>query len=189
MKQISIDANISYSRIPDVSDVIERSFTQASRQREFSTLSLLQNRGLNLTMLSIADPKALCPYCDMPFPPNPTPLLLAMLKRIPRYPDPRPTNPLGLKAPLLSYVSMCQRHEFEMQLLPKARAAGWPTNIDFAALPERICALRQGMAMVLRDKETSVFWRELKKQIDKQGARKTMGITNQFDSFERSQPG
>ncbi|KAL5513270.1 hypothetical protein ACEPAH_3668 [Sanghuangporus vaninii] len=135
------------------------------------------------------DPKTLCPYCDMPFPPNPTPLLIDMLKRIPKYPDARPTNPLGLKAPLLSYVTMCQRHQFEMQLLPKARAAGWPTCIDFTTLPGRIHALRKHMTMLLRDKRKSIFWRDLKKDIDKYGARKTMGVTNQFDSFEKSQPG
>ncbi|KAL5531383.1 hypothetical protein ACEPAG_4260 [Sanghuangporus baumii] len=135
------------------------------------------------------DPKTLCPYCDMPFPPNPTPLLVDMLKRIPKYPDSRPTNLLGLKAPLLSYVTMCQRHQFEMQLLPKARAAGWPTCIDFTTLPRRIHALRKHMTVLLRDKGKSIFWRELKKDIDKYGARKTMGVTNQFDSFEKSQPG
>ncbi|KAL5536818.1 hypothetical protein ACEPAF_641 [Sanghuangporus sanghuang] len=135
------------------------------------------------------DPKTLCPYCDMPFPPNPTPLLIDMLKRIPKYPDARPTNPLGLKAPLLSYVTMCQRHQFEMQLLPKARAAGWPTCIDFTTLPGRIHALRKHMTVLLRDKRKSIFWRDLKKDIDKYGARKTMGVTNQFDSFEKSQPG
>ncbi|KAL5492496.1 hypothetical protein ACEPAI_3943 [Sanghuangporus weigelae] len=151
-----------------VADTVDRLFTQTDVQ---------------------PDPKTLCPYCDMPFPPNPTPLLIDMLKRIPKYPDARPTNPLGLKAPLLSYVTMCQRHQFEMQLLPKARAAGWPTCIDFTTLPGRIHALRKHMTVLLRDKGKSIFWRELKKDIDKYGARKTMGVTNQFDSFEKSQPG
>lgn len=112
-----------------------------------------------------------------------------MLERIPKYPDPRPANSLGLTAPLLTYVSMCQRHQFESKLLPTAVSAGWPTRIDFAALPARVSALRKRLVGVLLDKEQSIFWRELKKDIGEKGVRKTMGVAEQFKSFEKSQPG
>ena len=112
-----------------------------------------------------------------------------MLKRIPKYPDARPSNPLGLTAPLLSYVIMCQRHTFETQLLPTAEEAGWPTCIDFTALPKRVIALRERLTSILHDKEESVLWRELKQDIEKKGARKAMGLSDQFNTFEKSQPG
>ncbi|EJD07667.1 uncharacterized protein FOMMEDRAFT_73412, partial [Fomitiporia mediterranea MF3/22] len=84
---------------------------------------------------------------------------------------------------------MCQRHRFETQLLPTAEEAGWPTCIDFTALPKRVIALRQRLTGILHDKEKSVLWRELKQDIEKKGARKAMGLLDQFNTFEKSQPG
>lgn len=127
----------------------------------------------------------------MPFPTDASPLLRAMLSRIRNasYRDPRPSNALGLKAPLLTYLNMCQRHQFETTLLPKAHAKGWPTHIDFAGLPARVTALRDKLEGYLSNKDTSLFWHELKKEIDKKGVRKVMGVAGQFNTFEKSQPG
>ncbi|KAI5116349.1 hypothetical protein M0805_002254 [Coniferiporia weirii] len=137
------------------------------------------------------DPNTLCPYCDMPFPTDPSPLLTNMVNRIRKisYRDPRPSNALGLKAPLLSYVNMCQRHQFEATLLPQARAKGWPTYINFTALPVRVKALKSQLESYMLNKESSLFWLELKKEIDKKGVRRVMGISDQFNTFEKSQPG
>lgn len=38
-------------------------------------------------------------------------------------------------------------------------------------------------------KSRSVFWREIKKQVKKQGSRTVVGVKGQFASFESTQPG
>ena len=35
----------------------------------------------------------------------------------------------------------------------------------------------------------SVFWKEIKKQVKKQGSRTVVGVKGQFANFERTQPG
>ena len=105
------------------------------------------------------------------------------------YRDPRPENALGLKAPLISYIDLCQRHRFESKLLPKARKNGWPTSIDFSILPGRVRALERDLRSYLLEKDKSHLWQLLKKEIDEKGALRVMGIQGQFNNFERSQPG
>ncbi|OBZ65343.1 hypothetical protein A0H81_14649 [Grifola frondosa] len=53
------------------------------------------------------DPARLCPWCDEQLPPAPTPHLSALIAAARRRsaPDDRPTNPLGLHAPLGLFVS------------------------------------------------------------------------------------
>jgi len=53
--------------------------------------------------------------------------------------DPRPSNPLGLKAPLaIFFIVACQRHKFESQLLPEAEKKGWPKSIQWTKLGARV---------------------------------------------------
>lgn len=146
----------------------------------------------SLTNFSLkVDPTTLCQYCDQPFPLHPSPLLQAMLQRVQRksYRDPRPANPLGLKAPLLTYINLCQRHRFETHQLPKAKANGWPTDINFAAIPDRVIRLKSLLQQFIVNRETSPFWREVREEIEKEGTRKVTGIAGQFMAFEKSQPG
>lgn len=35
----------------------------------------------------------------------------------------------------------------------------------------------------------SVFWKEIKKEVKKMGSRAVVGVSGQFDSFEKTQPG
>ncbi len=105
------------------------------------------------------------------------------------YRDPRPANKLGLKADMTVYIDMCQRHRFEVEQLPKAAAHGWPTKINFDRLPERVEALRTSLDMVINDKQRSVFWKELKRNIDKDGLMKTVGLAGQMNAFQNCQPG
>lgn len=137
------------------------------------------------------DPSTLCPYCDESFPSDPSPLLKSMLRRVRSmsYSDPRPCNPLGLKAPLAAFVALCQRHGFESHLLPKAKANGWPIRIDFAALPRRLGEIKVQLAKVILNKGMSEFWQEIGHEIGKKGTRMVMGVKGQFGSFEKSQPG
>lgn len=84
---------------------------------------------------------------------------------------------------------MCQRHRFETEQLPKAKAKGWPTIIDFDALPERVTRLKAVLQRVIYNRDSSMFWQEVKEEIEKEGSRKVTGIGGQFVAFEKSQPG
>ncbi|KAG1770154.1 RTC4-like domain-containing protein [Suillus placidus] len=135
---------------------------------------------------AVFDPSTVCPYCDEPLPLNPTPQLknLFATAKLQSYVDPRPRNPIGLKAPLGIYISACQRHHFETHSLPEALEKGWPQSIDFKKVPDRI---ENDDARGPRSR--SVFWRELKKEIKKQGSRTATGLKGQFSTFEKTQPG
>ncbi|KAF8998612.1 RTC4-like domain-containing protein [Cyathus striatus] len=157
-----------------------------------------------------ADPNTLCPYCDAPLPSSPTThlrrLLSATAKRA--CSDPRPSNPLGLKAPLTVFGVVCQRHRFESQVLPLAEANGWPQEIDWQSLPKRIQKMKSHLNALIRDTHKSqkectiksarctptprskcIFWIEIMEQIKKKGSRAVSGMREQFATFEKTQPG
>ncbi|KDQ18972.1 hypothetical protein BOTBODRAFT_91809, partial [Botryobasidium botryosum FD-172 SS1] len=79
------------------------------------------------------DPSTLCPFCDEPWPENPSDELTALLEklRLKAWPDPRFGNPGGLKAPISAFINLCQLHRSEAQYIPEGIRRGWPTKIDF----------------------------------------------------------
>ncbi|KAJ6631515.1 RTC4-like domain-containing protein [Mycena sp. CBHHK59/15] len=99
------------------------------------------------------DPNTLCPYCDTPLPAMPTPLLKRLLDQTFKksYRDVRPTNPLGRKAPINVFVTVCQRHRFESETLPEAEARGWPKQIDWTGLKGRVRAMKRDLALIIDD--------------------------------------
>ena len=143
------------------------------------------------------DPKTLCPYCDDPLPDTPTEQLLTLLAALVRTsrPDPRPANPLGRRAPMRLFAPACQRHRFERDWLPLARARRWPTRIDFAGVRARVERRKAALRAVLADADArgargeSVFWREVREEVRVRGARAAVGAGGQFATFERAQPG
>ena len=58
------------------------------------------------------DPHTLCPWCDERLPATPSPHLQSLIEtaRNNSIRNPRPTNPLGLRASVGMFVSVCQRH-------------------------------------------------------------------------------
>lgn len=158
------------------------------------------------------DPSTLCPYCDEPLPSEPTPYLTSLLEstRKKSYPDARPSNPLGRKAPLATFIAVCQRHRFESVELPEARRKHWPTAIRFELVRERVENMKDRLEAIIRDvdiikdgdsddddddgvekgpRKKSVFWQDIKKQVKKKGSRAVVGVNGQFASFEKTQPG
>ncbi|KAJ7655395.1 RTC4-like domain-containing protein, partial [Mycena rosella] len=165
------------------------------------------------------DPKTLCPYCDTPLPPAPTPLLLRLLDQTfnKSYRDARPSNPLGRKAPMGVFVAVCQRHRFESETLPEAEARGWPKAIDWAALKGRVMEMKWDLEEILMDpgdpvvygnddeaeKERRaelkgsnkgprmgcIFWTDLLKDLKTKGTKGVKGVQGQFANFEKTQPG
>ncbi|KAF8449346.1 RTC4-like domain-containing protein [Boletus edulis BED1] len=156
------------------------------------------------------DPSRMCPYCDEELPSHSTPFLQHLLAaaRKKSVSDPRPRNRGALKAPLTVYISVCQRHRFESHQLPIAIERGWPRTIDFTKVPARVKKMKKELEAIILDKDDtsdiedldaddghrrsrskSVFWREVKKEMKKQGSRAVVGVRGQFASFEKTQPG
>ncbi|KAI6139799.1 RTC4-like domain-containing protein [Pisolithus tinctorius] len=160
------------------------------------------------------DPSTLCPYCDEPLPPHPTPSFQSLLSEAHKKSraDPRPRNPRGLTAPLAIYISVCQRHRFERHQLPIALERGWPQVINFKNLPMRVNRMKPYLEAIIMDsydrdtdhdvaneidenddargpRSRSAFWKEVKREVKKQGSRTTVGVKGQFASFEKIQPG
>ncbi|KAJ7496832.1 RTC4-like domain-containing protein [Mycena latifolia] len=134
------------------------------------------------------------------------------------YRDVRPSNPLGRKAPMGVFVAVCQRHRFESQTLPEAEARGWPKSINWAALKGRVLEMEEDLSYILEDpgdpivygngEETEerqkpesepkrskgprmqcIFWKDLLKDLKKQGTKGVKGVRGQFANFEKTQPG
>ena len=99
------------------------------------------------------DPRTLCPYCDSPLPNSPTSLLTRLLvtTATKSSPDPRLTNPLGRKAPFTVFIAVCQRHRFESEILPEAEHKGWPKEIEWTKLGERVGKLRGKLKALVDD--------------------------------------
>jgi len=164
------------------------------------------------------DPKTLCPYCDTPLPPQPTPLLTRLLDKTYNrsYRDVRPSNPLGRKAPMGVFVAVCQRHRFESETLPEAEAEGWPKCIDWPGIKGRVLKMKRDLSHILMDpgdpivyrnndeKETQndgtkprcdgprmrcIFWENLLENLKDSGTSSVKGATGQYMNFEKIQPG
>ncbi|CDO69661.1 hypothetical protein BN946_scf184851.g49 [Trametes cinnabarina] len=162
------------------------------------------------------DPSTLCPWCDERLPSNPTPYLTSLIEGARRrsYPDDRPTNPLGLRAPPMVFVTVCQRHRFERVWIPRARRRGWPTRIDWGSFRGRIEKLEDKLRAIVDDvdedfvpgaqvrpstsgkerarsmpRKENEFWQEVVQNVRQQGSRQTAGVRGQFLHFNKTQPG
>ncbi|KAJ7481130.1 RTC4-like domain-containing protein [Mycena galericulata] len=162
------------------------------------------------------DPEAICPYCDTLLPVNPSAHLWDLLRiTFPKSTrDARPTNPLGRKAPTIAFAAVCQRHILESNILPQARAEGWPTEIEWIGLEARIVKMKADLIRILADRGSPivynqgtrttekatdsaingprmrcVFWRELVVQLESSGLRQVTAAIGQFATFEKMQPG
>ncbi|KAG1739723.1 RTC4-like domain-containing protein [Suillus lakei] len=170
---------------------------------------LIEDDWLDEDSYGVVDPSTMCPYCDEPLPLNPTPQMenLLITAKQKSHADSRPGNPRGLKAPLGIYISVCQQHHFETHSLPEAIEKGWPKSIDFKKVPKRVESMKSTLEDIITDADRccddedsaddstrgprarSVFWRELKKEIKKQGCRAVTGVKGQIAMFEKTQPG
>ncbi|KAJ7623920.1 RTC4-like domain-containing protein [Mycena polygramma] len=160
------------------------------------------------------DPKTLCPYCDRPMPLAPTAVLERLLSVMfsKSIPDPRPANPLGRKARSEGFATLCQRHAFERDMMPRAIAQGWPTVVNWDGLKARVEALTSDLDEILKDTGSKivygntgeqddiqtrpngprmecVFWTELLAALKASGSRGVSSVSGQFSSFEKTQPG
>lgn len=187
------------------------------RTSSLRILVLADSRLVTVFIDPDVDPASLCPWCDERLPPVPTPYLstLIVAARAASSPDVRPTNPLGLRAPLGKFVGVCQRHRFESHQVPRAQRKGWPMQIAWNHVSERVGALRPRLQAIVDDvdedflsgapredrddedeaqwggrpRKGSVFWWDVIKSVKKSGSRQAAGVRGQFASFEKTQPG
>lgn len=152
---------------------------------------------LPLLVFETVDPNTLCPYCDNSLPSSPSPTLRTLLDTMAKksYPDPRPTNVLGRKAPFSTFISVCQRHRFESDILPEAKSKGWPSAIDWKKLAGRIEKLKPKLQLLIDDdsddgpRARSSAWNEIMELVKEKGSRAATGVKDQFLNFEKIQPG
>ncbi|KAK6984200.1 RTC4-like domain-containing protein, partial [Favolaschia claudopus] len=140
------------------------------------------------------DPDTLCPYCDTPLPPNPSPLLQQLLASAFENSKaaPRPANPHGRFASITVFVDLCSRHQLESQIFPVAERNGWPTSVDWDGLAARVVGMRGDLENIIRNedhREQSIFWRVLDADLKRVGPRKVSSIRGQLSRFQREQPG
>lgn len=100
-------------------------------------------------------PDQRCAFCDEIIPADfkPSATLEKMRKDLQPLSQPDPIryfNPNHRKTTsALVYMEHCQRHQLELELWPAARQQGWPTEIKFSTLHNRIVMLRPHLTDLL----------------------------------------
>ncbi|KAF5347231.1 hypothetical protein D9757_014575 [Collybiopsis confluens] len=109
----------------------------------------------------------------------------------------------GRKAPVDVFVEVCSRHRLEKEMIPEAMARGWPIEIDWSLIPERVNSLKNHLEALLQNsgdtsgllsdggnaREKCVFWREVMDELREKRQGKLKSVDTQFLSLRRSQPG
>ncbi|KAG9126134.1 hypothetical protein FRC07_004741 [Ceratobasidium sp. 392] len=144
------------------------------------------------TLLNV-DPEDLCPFCDERLPDNPSPDLLrtmAELKLLAK-PEPRARNPLGMKAPLTTFINLCHMHRAESTHVQRGKENNWPAVIDWNNVRERLRSMRvvEALQEIISNPESSEFFITLSTTIKRDGALKAASIKAQLNNFELSHPG
>lgn len=133
----------------------------------------------------------LCPFCDEPWPEKPTVKLLALRAVALRHavPSPRTANPDGWSASsFVSFIEVCNRHRNETTTIPDGLRQGWPSEINFDALPRRLNLLKSQLAAFVKDPASSSFFRATS-DLDDPGSLHSSSMEGRLLIFKRSQPG
>lgn len=77
----------------------------------------------------------------------------------------------------------------EGTVIPKGVERGWPTEIDFDAIPKRLKRLRSKLYQFVENPKRSKFFRDAMQDVKDIGALAAMSAQGQLAAFERSRPG
>lgn len=118
-------------------------------------------------------------------------LLALMAAVIPHaFPSPRPGNPKGLSARSFTlFVKLCTQHRNETTIIPYGLDQGWPHEINFEALPNRVKLLRAQLAAIVINPVGSPFYQDAEDELKKSGALCASSIQAQYCTFDRGYPG
>ncbi|CAE6482737.1 unnamed protein product [Rhizoctonia solani] len=165
-------------------DDVERIFKQAEQD---------ELMGIDDETLPPLDLHNLCPFCDEPFPDNPSPDLIQLLTDLKKVAvsEPRLRNPNGLTAPLMTYINLCQMHRAESIHVEQGRRNHWPSVIDWDDVRERLKSPKvvKALRTIINDPHSSDFFVAFYNTIKRDGALKAASIRAQLDTFELSHPG
>jgi len=133
----------------------------------------------------VVDAMEMCPYCDEPWPSNPSQQLIEARRKIDAIssPDPGPhsDNPNHrCTNPAVCAAAVCIRHRFETSVLPEGIAAGYPQNIDFKDLPRRIRALKPVLDKLVEDASPSPFYEFFEAAVTDMGWNHAIGTPGQY---------
>lgn len=102
------------------------------------------------------------------------------------------------------FITVCQRHRFENEILPEAEKRKWPKSIEWGEVRGRVEHMKSFLLALIRDRyddeeegkgikksprSMSIFWQELIREVENKGTRAVAGVQGQFASFEKTQPG
>ncbi|BGP09303.1 hypothetical protein JCM10049v2_005167 [Rhodotorula toruloides] len=142
----------------------------------------------------VADPDTLCPFCDAPFPDDPSDELLRLKRYLLSNPDAehRPTmkNRKAIRLPnhVVATAAFCQRHRNEREVIPEGLANGYPRDIDFDELPKRISRLlTEHLRSVLMGNTATPFLEPAIERVEAAGRRRN--IIGEYGSFDIEEPG
>jgi hypothetical protein len=87
----------------------------------------------------------LCPFCSRSFPVAPSKRLSALQVYLLARPNiidaPTRLNPAGKRLLVTDTASFCRLHEEEEVIIPAGKLKGWPSKIDWVALPRSVARL------------------------------------------------
>jgi hypothetical protein len=137
------------------------------------------------------DPSTICAFCDQPWPKEPSKELMDLYARIRQRakPQPRFGNARGLRAPMKVFIDMCVMHRNETTVIPEGLAQGWPSKIDFDAIPHRLWKLKSKLEKIIDCPASGYFYEMAKTDIEENGILSMSSIQGQFKTFQKTQPG
>lgn len=146
-------------------------------------------------MQQALSPSKLCPYCDEPLPLNPSSTIKKLLKSLLNNSRlaPRPSNSGGRDAPLHLSITLCSVHRAESSTIPAGLAQGWPDDIDFEEIGERMAEPkfkgRLRAILLGENPDRGHFWGEACRHVKAHGLRAANSLQGQMETFEAIQPG
>jgi hypothetical protein len=109
---------------------------------------------------------------------------------------------------LAIFISVCQRHRFENEILPEAEKRRWPKSIEWGKVRGRVEKMKGFLKSLITNsghkdpdekysdfegrklpRDMSFFWQEVMKEVERKGSRFVAGVQGQFANFEKTQPG
>ncbi len=105
------------------------------------------------------------------------------------WPNKRYTNPEGLKAPLEAIIDLCNLHRSEVSIIPEGIAKGWPSEIDFDAIPSRLWKLRPKLQDLIDHPSGWHFFEIAKEDVEVLGSMVTNSTRGQFSASSRTRAG
>lgn len=144
-------------------------------------------------------------HCDGPLPTISSHGLLDLLSQVQKKSakDPRPSNPLGLKAPLEVLSGYCHRHRFEQKILPKAKLKSLPQVIQWEKIEGRVSRIQPHLQALVEDPLTGlgdsidefnsqrgakwrcIFWRETLEVIKGKAIMRSLAFVVSFSTLKR----